>query len=407
MLIAVLILTSSVLIAQSSILLGPRDTEAAIGADVTLSCSMATQLSSACSVEWSYKRRPWDMFQLIYTSCSMIGEFGTRHNVVENHSNGQFNLKITNVSLDDSGTYTCLDNTDGDHQRAQLIVFDSYPSTEFCSVIAPPDGPIGNNTCEIQPDEVKLSCKMSFSGNTNPIMEWIQADGDILASNIKTTTYNGVTVSTLVLSAARVQSTTYTCRIKYLQSNLTSKISWSATPHIFHIMNRNETLLMNTSTQEFDCAKGGLPGNCSFSWAHDGARLPDSGSVLTLTEESTGIYICSAVCSIRGRNCSIVGPQVMINDQRISRMNKTVIISVLIAAVVLLVSISEVLLFVIMSRRLNALRSSNVKSVAIEKTSLQTGDEEERSVCRDAIMKFNEKRMAHIDALMRPSTDVV
>lgn len=109
-----------------------------------------------------------------------------------------------------------------------MFCIDSYPSNEFCSVIAPHDGPIGNNTCGIEPDEVKLSCNMSFSGNAIPIMEWIQADGDVITSNVTTTLYsNGVTVSSLVLNAAHVQSTAYTCQIRYQSPEIKSSLSWS------------------------------------------------------------------------------------------------------------------------------------------------------------------------------------
>lgn len=71
------------------------------------------------------------------------------------------------------------------------------------------------------------------------------------------------------------------------------------------ILNRTETVLMKTSSQEFDCANAEHAGNCSFLWEHDGNRLSDKSSVLTLPEDRRGIYTCSAVCSIRGRNCSI------------------------------------------------------------------------------------------------------
>jgi len=341
MFIPILILTTSFLTAQAEILLGPSDTEAVIGSDVTLRCSLATQQSSACSVEWTHKRRTWDMFQVIYTSCFMIGEFGTRHSVVGNASRGEYNLKITNISPEDFGTYTCRDNTDGSQSRAQLIVFDAYPSNEFCSIIEPHDGPIGNNTCGIEPDEVKLSCNMSCNGNAIPTMEWIQADGDIITSNITTTRYNGnVTVSSLVLNADRVQSTAYTCRIKYLQPRLESNISWSTTLHIFHMMNRTDNVLMETSSKELNCTKAGLAENCSFSWEHDGKRLSDKGSVLNVTEERRGIYTCSAVCNIRGRNCSITPIAINVSsDQQTASMSKSIFICLSIVAVVLLLGL--------------------------------------------------------------------
>lgn len=109
--------------AQAEILLGPSDTEAAVGTDITLSCSLATQQSSSCPVEWTHKRSTKDIFRLIHTNCYMIGEYATRYSVVGNASHGEYDLKIKNVSLEDFGTYTCRDNTDGSDRRAQLIVF--------------------------------------------------------------------------------------------------------------------------------------------------------------------------------------------------------------------------------------------------------------------------------------------
>lgn len=120
---------------------------------------------------------------------------------------------------------------------------DSYPSTEFCSVVEPPGGPIGNNTCGIEPDEVKLSCNMSYNGNAIPTMEWIQEYGDIITSNITTTVYNNkVTVSSLVINAAQTRSTVYTCRVKYLQPSLESNISWSTKLRIFRMYGCTRTL---------------------------------------------------------------------------------------------------------------------------------------------------------------------
>lgn len=108
---------------QSEILFGPNDTEAVVGTGVTLRCSLATQQSSACSVEWTYKRRTKDIFQTIYTRCFMIGDFETRYSVVGNASNGDYHLKIKDVRPEDFGIYTCRDNTDFSYRRAQLIVF--------------------------------------------------------------------------------------------------------------------------------------------------------------------------------------------------------------------------------------------------------------------------------------------
>jgi len=73
-----------------------------------------------------------------------------------------------------------------------------------------------------------------------------------------------------------------------------------------YMTNRLEKVMIKTSSKEFDCAKAGSYLNCSYSWEYEGKILSSSGSVLNMTEKRRGIYTCSAVCSIRGQNCSSI-----------------------------------------------------------------------------------------------------
>ena len=40
------------------------------------------------------------------------------------------------------------------------------------------DGVIGNNSCDVKPEEFQLSCNISFHGNIPPIVEWSEVGKD-------------------------------------------------------------------------------------------------------------------------------------------------------------------------------------------------------------------------------------
>jgi len=54
-----------------------------------------------------------------------------------------------------------------------------------CKSNISPDGVIGHNTCGIQPDELLLSCSISFHGNIPPDLKWIKlGESDSISGNV-------------------------------------------------------------------------------------------------------------------------------------------------------------------------------------------------------------------------------
>lgn len=112
------ILFSSVL---GKLKIGPHHTESAVGGYVILNC--ITDFTSVSDpVEWRYKPEPTALFEPLYMSGYVVNGFYERFSVKGDHTKGEYNLAISDVSLNDAGIYTCAD-MEGDTQKAELVVF--------------------------------------------------------------------------------------------------------------------------------------------------------------------------------------------------------------------------------------------------------------------------------------------
>lgn len=102
-----------------------------------------------------------------------------------------------------------------------------YPSKETCSAQVPRDGIIGHNQCQLEPDRITLSCRISYVGNLKLLLEWTNTSGSEAHFEVTTMVLNGITTATLTLEDRYFRDATFACDIRYPDSNLTSLFSCS------------------------------------------------------------------------------------------------------------------------------------------------------------------------------------
>ena len=103
----------------------PANTISAVGGSVTLECGTSYYWTGS-SVWWEYKRVGSNKHQSIYLgNIGFANEYaaGGRHTIIPDGTKGQYNLHIRSLTLDDAGTYTCVDRDGlGQKSSAELVI---------------------------------------------------------------------------------------------------------------------------------------------------------------------------------------------------------------------------------------------------------------------------------------------
>ena len=113
---------------MSDLVVAPVHTISTVGRTVTLQCR--TSYLSGSSVWWVYKRVGSNKEQNIFLgNIGLANEYaaGGRHMIIPDESIGQYNLHIRGLTMDDAGTYTCVDRDGlGSKSSAELVVLGVY-----------------------------------------------------------------------------------------------------------------------------------------------------------------------------------------------------------------------------------------------------------------------------------------
>ncbi len=71
-----------------------------------------------------------------------------------------------------------------------------------CNSNINPDGVIGPNACGIQPDELHLSCGVSYHGNIPPHLKWITlGENNSISDNLTTDRFDNRVMHNLTIKA--------------------------------------------------------------------------------------------------------------------------------------------------------------------------------------------------------------
>lgn len=101
----------------------PNDEEAVALQNVTLRCR--SNIKTQFPVAWYHLEFGTDKYiELVYENGHFSNHLSdpNKYAISGNTSEGEFNLVISNVKLEDAGRYTCTD-TSGSERRAELVVY--------------------------------------------------------------------------------------------------------------------------------------------------------------------------------------------------------------------------------------------------------------------------------------------
>lgn len=86
-------------------------------------------------------------------------------------------------------------------------------STPICHTNMKPDGVLLPNSCNMEPDELKLSCSVSYKGNIPPIVQWREVGSVNLTTKGVSCrhTGNSVTCHLTINAKFGLQDTSYVC----------------------------------------------------------------------------------------------------------------------------------------------------------------------------------------------------
>ena len=78
------------------------------------------------------------------------------------------------------------------------------------------DEVIGQNGCNIEPDQVELECSVTYHGHISPQMEWKKVgENSSLSSGVSVVTFGNLYVSTLTLKGdISLNNSSYVCATK-------------------------------------------------------------------------------------------------------------------------------------------------------------------------------------------------
>lgn len=325
------------------IIVGPKDTEAVVGTQLVLHCQTDIK-DSTNPVEWHFRANAYDAYVTLYKDMLILNGNKGKMKVDANAAMGRYDLVIFSVSINNAGAYICLD--DNSQQKAEIIVFEQYPSDKSCSLSKPSDIILGMNQCNMEPDHIEISCRLQNRGNLKPRLEWFSGE-QLISSNSSTT--GGITTSTVLLRADTLHFPTFNCRVAY-ENNMTSMFNWTTTVSVTSTSNLTTVTKTGCSQTKTNCSA--LANfKCSSVWIDDSNKVVVNGSLLGLEDLPDGNYTCIATCSIRESPCSLVREQIVYTcDAKQKNMEDVIPISLVVSIVIVHVMIVLLLVSIVTLR---------------------------------------------------------
>jgi hypothetical protein len=148
----------------SSLIDFPQNLAALVGSTVTFVCEMETSLSRVNWYELATSGNP----QIISEDDRILPGHpnGARYSIVQ-ATPTQFYLEIRNITLQDGGSYACVNSLSGPPNpyigQAELVVIGANPN---CSTVVPENGIV------IEGQNYTTECSIYFRGGLSPFMFW-------------------------------------------------------------------------------------------------------------------------------------------------------------------------------------------------------------------------------------------
>ncbi|XP_033114430.1 basement membrane-specific heparan sulfate proteoglycan core protein-like [Anneissia japonica] len=264
----------------------PSDTTTTEGSDVTFRCEVEDKVGT---LSWLYNGNPISDDE--FTDLD-------RHSITGNHTDGQYNLFISEVTQNEAGTYHCILNSDGVSDAASsspalLIVLDAVaPSEDYpkCSIFP--------NSNLVEGQNVTLLCE-SEGGDPAAKLSWqvdqSLIDGDYVSEpNARNTlelqlVANRIGAEYFCRATHPTYITTKTCEIGALNFELNPTIEMTIEPA------RQE--IIETKAGTIECSAVGDPDILGYKWYINGALINSSDSrftIVTTGNEKTMLTIVSA-----------------------------------------------------------------------------------------------------------------
>jgi len=246
----------------------------------------------------------------IYNGHGILEPYNGRFEIDRSSSIGSHNLVVHSVEPTDAGEYICIDD-DGSGTRlsAQLITLDNDPD---CQSNIQPDGVIGQNIFNIPPDEVQLTCTVTYHGNIPLQIEWKKVGDnssieDIVTSTVRST--NRIIYTLKLKGDISLDNSSYVC-----QTTRSTQNQYKCTSEIIKVLHFVEG---NTREQnvvrgdKITCIASNSTFSCSSQWYHGNYTCPLSCDE-TITTHLLGEYLCMVRCIVRGKDYSFEAMKVVV-----------------------------------------------------------------------------------------------
>lgn len=279
------------------------------GDTIRLNCSAAS--SHSCP-EWGHllqDANPLNGLDFEVCDCEDVRtEYKSRFHC-DYSSTGAFSLTISNVTVNDTGTYICKDSDGHKLHSTKLFVADDVPK---CSSNVNLNEVIGPNVglCDhiLPPDEVHLSCSATFGDTrhtTGPLIQWTLAgQGGVLESHC-TNDSKTVNCTTVKKATSDLNAKLFIC------STIDERHSCELGPiTVLYAYNRSSATVKAAKIGDTVLCKADTNSqNCTYKWkkytAHaDGDEDKETASQNNSLEiTQPGNYRCEARCQFRNNKC--------------------------------------------------------------------------------------------------------
>ena len=309
--------------AQARLLEKPSDTVVVSGQPVVLFCNTSLTFSNGQfrPVYWGYRPPGAADISAISQSRVMVERFKARFSVSDGNSNGKWELRIINATLEDAGRYSCVDD-DGEptignpteHATAELVVIDGSGMglVRTSNISAEGIIPVGLfiGDFPLPPDHLSYNCSLSFRGNRVPPVRWKCGDNIVEGISSLSVVENSLATYSLVIQATKnMTGNNLVCETDFFKNQ---RFGTSPNDRLKRSLSMEKILDFSYNKSNGEAKKVEVPviENCAvvtnvacyYKWVSERIKLEFPSKVLVLDTASEllrGVYRCKATCKLR------------------------------------------------------------------------------------------------------------